>query len=117
MTDGIFNLHELKTIEVDVEKKVFKINGEDFGRGCTGFTITCNGYNNFSVRAEVDTTVQFATFNGNGRASYSEHPAMRSWYTDGKDDNDGVIRVEVDRQKIFSELIEEMRDKHAEGQT
>ena len=88
MTDGIFNLHELKTIEVDVEKKTFKINGEDFGRGCTGLTITCNGYNNFSVRAEVDTTVQFATFNGNGRTSYSEHPAMRSWYADGKDGSD-----------------------------
>ena len=28
-----------------------------------------------------------------------------------------VIRVEVDRQKMFSELIEEMRDKHAEGHT
>lgn len=27
-----------------------------------------------------------------------------------------VIHVEVDRQKILLELLEEMRDKHAEGQ-
>ncbi len=35
----------------------------------------------------------------------------------GRQHGSGVIRVEVDRQKMFSELIEEMRDKHAEGQT
>ena len=27
----IFVPHELKTIEVDTEKKIFRINGEDFG--------------------------------------------------------------------------------------
>lgn len=37
----IFTPHELKTIEVDVEKKIFKVNGEDFGKNCTGFTISC----------------------------------------------------------------------------
>ena len=30
----IFVPHELKTIEVDTEKKIFRINGEDFGREC-----------------------------------------------------------------------------------
>ena len=29
----------------------------------------------------------------------------------------GVIRVEVDRQKILADVLEEMRDKHEEGQT
>ena len=37
----IFVPHELKTIEVDTEKKIFRINGEDFGRECTGFIISC----------------------------------------------------------------------------
>lgn len=37
----IFTPHELKTIEVDVEKKIFRVNGEDFGKDCTGFTISC----------------------------------------------------------------------------
>ena len=37
----IFTPHELKTIEVDVEKKIFKVNGEDFGKNCTGFSINC----------------------------------------------------------------------------
>lgn len=37
----IFTPHELKTIEVDVEKKIFKVNGEDFGKNCSGFSISC----------------------------------------------------------------------------
>lgn len=37
----IFTPHELKTIEVDVEKKIFRVNGEDFGKNCTGFSISC----------------------------------------------------------------------------
>lgn len=38
--EKIFVPHELKTVEIDVEKRKFKINGEDFGKHCTGFTIT-----------------------------------------------------------------------------
>lgn len=37
----VFTPHELKTIEVDVEKKIFRVNGEDFGKNCTGFSISC----------------------------------------------------------------------------
>lgn len=37
----IFVPHELKTIEVNTEKKIFRINGEDFGHECTGFMISC----------------------------------------------------------------------------
>lgn len=42
MDSKIFTPHELKTIEVDVEKKIFRVNGEDFGKGCSGFSISCN---------------------------------------------------------------------------
>lgn len=62
---NLFVPHELKTIEVDTENKSFRINGEEFGKGCTGFTITCIP-EGFEIRVEIETTVHFATFNQNG---------------------------------------------------
>ena len=59
---GIFTPHELKTIEVDVEKNIFKINGEPFGEKCTGFAIYCKGHKDFEVRVEVDTTVVISSY-------------------------------------------------------
>lgn len=35
--------NELKTIEIDAEKRIFKINRTDFGNGTTSFTINCEG--------------------------------------------------------------------------
>ncbi len=57
--------HELKTIEIDTEKKIFRINGEDFGDGCTGFTISCIP-GEFKIRVEIDTTVEFANYSDKG---------------------------------------------------
>lgn len=61
----IFIPHELKTIEVDTEKKIFRVNGEDFGYECTGFMITCTP-DDFRIDMEVDTTVHFASYSSNG---------------------------------------------------
>lgn len=61
----IFIPHELKTIEVDTEKKIFRINGEDFGDGCTGFMISCTP-DDFRIDMEVDTTVHFASYSNKG---------------------------------------------------
>ena len=61
----IFIPHELKTIEVDVEKKIFRINGEDFGFGCTGFMITCTP-DDFRIDMEIDTTVRFVSYSNKG---------------------------------------------------
>lgn len=61
----IFVPHELKTIEVDTEKKIFRINGEDFGDGCTGFLVSCTP-DNFRIDMEIDTTVRFASYSGKG---------------------------------------------------
>lgn len=83
----IFVPHKLQTIEVDVEKKIFRVNGEDFGQHCTGFTITCNGCNSFDIRMEINSTVQFATYKGIDRTSFSEHPVRDSWY-EGHEDGD-----------------------------
>ena len=74
--------HELKTIEVDTEKKIFKVNGEDFGRGCTGFTIMCNGYESFDIRMEIDTTVHFVSIRDGKCAQEDNHPVRHSWYSD-----------------------------------
>lgn len=63
--EKIFVPHELKTIEVDTEKKIFRINGEDFGDGCTGFLISCTP-EDFQIRVEIDTTVHFAHYSDNG---------------------------------------------------
>ena len=57
----IFVPRELKTIEVDTENKIFRINGEDFGKDCTGFSITCHKYDSFDIRVEVDTKVCFVS--------------------------------------------------------
>ena len=61
----IFVPHELKTIEVDTEKKIFRINGEDFGEGCTGFMISCTP-DDFRIDIEVDTTVHFVSYSNKG---------------------------------------------------
>ena len=62
----IFVPHELKTIEVDAEKKIFKINGEDFGDDCTGFVISCTP-KEFRIQVQVDTTVSFANYSNRGK--------------------------------------------------
>lgn len=67
----IFTPHELKTIEVDVEKKIFKVNGEDFGKDCTGFSISCETGNRdewFRVLMEISQNLAFESkydFDGN----------------------------------------------------
>lgn len=59
--------NELKTIEVDVEKKTFKVNGVPFGNRCTHFYISCTGGEGFNVKMELDTEVQFASYGIEGK--------------------------------------------------
>ena len=81
----IFAPHELRTIEVDVEKKIFKVNGEDFGHGCRYFSISCDAEEGYKVRMEIDTKVILASYDGIGRTSVSEHPAWRLRQTGGQE--------------------------------
>lgn len=79
---GIFTPHELKTIEVDVEKNIFKINGEEFGSDCTGFTIHCKGHRDFEIRVEVDTTVVLATYGKDlQKNSEKEYQTNSPWFS------------------------------------
>lgn len=81
MEGKIFIPHELKTIEIDAEKKVFRVNGEDFGKECTGFTIHCNRYNDFDIRVEIDTTVHYATYGENQqKTGEKEYQTDTPWF-------------------------------------
>ena len=59
---NLFPPMELKTIEVDVEKKIFNVNGKPFGEGCTGFSISCEASEGYKIRMEIDTTVHLASY-------------------------------------------------------
>lgn len=79
--EKLFTPHELKTIEVDAEKKIFRINGEDFGDGCTGFSIHCKN-DGFKVRVEIDTTVTFSTYDTEGNKKTEEsYETNDPWFT------------------------------------
>ena len=53
----VFLPHQLKTIEIDAENRTFKVNGEEIGNVCTGFTITCDA--NVIV---LDARVKYASY-------------------------------------------------------
>ena len=82
MVNKIFALHELKTIEVDAEKKIFRVNGEDFGKDCTGFSITCHSYDSFDIRIEVDTTVRFVSIKNGKCVVDNQHTTNTPHFSD-----------------------------------
>ena len=53
---------EIKTLEVDTEKKVFKLNGVDFGNGCEYFEISCTGGEGFKIRMELSKHIICANY-------------------------------------------------------
>lgn len=71
----VFGLHELKTVEIDVEKKIFRINGEDFGRDCTGFELFCSTADRdnefYKVFMDIDADLRF-------RANFDDRGHMKS---------------------------------------
>lgn len=77
----IFVPHELKSIEVDTEKKIFRINGEDFGKGCTGFSITCHKYDSFDIRVEINTAVKFVAIRNGKVADERQYETDVPWFS------------------------------------
>lgn len=63
--NNVYVPRRLKTIEVDTEEKIFKVNGENFGVGCTGFTICCNGPGLFDIQMDIDATVRYIHYEDN----------------------------------------------------
>ena len=88
--NNVFVPHVLKSIEVDTDKKIFRVNGEDFGKGCTGFTITCNEYESFDIRVEIQNTVRYVSIRDGECVSDTEHPISKemSWYLNGQESGD-----------------------------
>lgn len=72
----IFTPHELKTIEVDVENKIFRVNGENFGKNCTGFTISgaVGDFNQcFDITMSVSSDIVFGSkYNMHGERTYDK---------------------------------------------
>lgn len=69
--------NELKTIEVDVEKKIFNVNGVPFGGSCTSFSISSEAGEGFRIYMELNTTVKFASYEMGGKKiedyTYKKH--------------------------------------------
>lgn len=69
--------NELKTIEVDIEKNIFNVNGVPFGDYCTSFSISCEAVEGFKIRMEMDTKVELASYERSGKKisdnAYEKH--------------------------------------------
>ena len=50
------NVKKLKTVEIDLENKIFKVNGEDFGRHTSEFTLRVTPT---SVILDISTVVRY----------------------------------------------------------
>ena len=91
----MFSPHVLRTVEVDVENKIFKINGEEFGKSCTGFTIECKP-SELSVRMEIDTKVVYSTYSRSGELKESrDYQTNTPWFSvaaNGSDEQGNDIK-------------------------
>lgn len=67
---------EIKTLEVDVEKKIFKLNGVDFGDGCDYFEISCTGEDGFKIRMELSKRIICANYGFDN--ALKEPPVVRT---------------------------------------
>nr|DAZ37567.1 MAG TPA: hypothetical protein [Caudoviricetes sp.] len=66
---------EIKTLEVDTEKKVFKLNGVDFGDGCDYFSISCTGGEGFKIHMVLSNRIICANYGLDN--ALKEPPAVR----------------------------------------
>lgn len=67
---------EIKTLEVDTEKKIFKLNGVDFGEGCTDFSISCTGGEGFRIRMALSKRIIYANYGFDN--ALKEPPTVRT---------------------------------------
>lgn len=74
----IFVPHELRTIEIDVEKKIFRVNGEDFASDCDEFVLRCSanrkgGLSEYlRVSLETKSRLHFANYDYYGNKTKEE---------------------------------------------
>ena len=107
----IFMPHQLKTIEIDVEKKIFRVNGEDFGKNCTGFSIYLDTKDPheewFHVTMDISEKLRFcSTYNIDGNKT-SENTKKDS-YTKMVDEAREMVEELEERLNFTNELIQEI---------
>lgn len=79
----IFVPNELKTIEIDVEKKIFRVNGEDFADRCDELVLRCStnrpGALSEWIRLTLETKswISFSNYDFNGNKTKEEHRKKR----------------------------------------
>ena len=56
---------EIKTLEVDTEKKIFRLNGIDFADGCDYFEVSCEGGEGFKVRMDLNKRIALVSYDHN----------------------------------------------------
>ena len=56
---------EIKTLEVDVEKRIFRLNGIGFAEGCDYCSVSCEGGKGFHVRMELNKRIILADYDHN----------------------------------------------------
>lgn len=80
----IFIPHELKTIEINIEKQIFRVNGEDFGSSCDEFRINCNTKRSSSEYIEVAMYIKsgilFANYDLKGKKTKEEYRRKRRFW-------------------------------------
>lgn len=58
--------NELETIEIDVKKRKFLINGKSFGRSL-GFTLSLDTRDGYKAEMQIGTNVEFAGYEMSGK--------------------------------------------------
>ena len=61
MANELNPIGKIESIEIIPEKKIFRINGKDFGKRCTGFRLLVikSGTDDFEVKINYDTAVTY----------------------------------------------------------
>ncbi len=49
----IFDVPKLETVEIDVNKKIYRVNGKDFGKHCVGFEMACDVTRGFKLKIDT----------------------------------------------------------------
>ncbi len=79
---------ELKTIEIDVKNKIFRVNGRDFGKDAKNFYLRCHTSPNdgewWQVELGINTIVTYlANYDIEGKQTSAEERISGSPYEDG----------------------------------
>lgn len=82
---------ELETIEIDVKNKIFRVNGRDFGKDATEFSLNCHTSKNdgewWQVALSIDTTVTYLTnYDIDGKQTSAEEKISGSPYKEEKEE-------------------------------